>query len=131
MKATLRESIVGQAINALSKGKLLPYPEQRADFQVPAKYLASSEKRSASASPQSHSRELSPATTLTPNSNQPSRLASARASQETFADRSAHNAIEKTTHLGKPASELEKGEDPNLVTWYGDDDPENPQYVSE
>lgn len=125
MKATLRESIVGQAINALSKGKLLPYPEQQADFQVPAKYLASSEKQRQQ---QPHSRELSPAATLAPApSNQPSRLASARASQETFADRSAHNAIGKATHTGKPVSELESGQDPNLVTWYGEDDPENPE----
>ena len=127
MKDTLRESIVGQAINALSKGKLLPYPEQRADFQVPAKYLASKNEK-----PGQQASNLSPTATLAPTSSNPSRLQSARVSQETlqeptFADRSAHNAVEKATHLPKPDSEVEKGEDPNLVTWYGDDDPENPQ----
>jgi hypothetical protein len=37
------------------------------------------------------------------------------------------------TRVGQPAQqgEKEKGEDPNVVGWYGPDDPENPLYVLE
>lgn len=35
----VRESAVGQILNWASKGRILPYPDQRADFVVPSKYL--------------------------------------------------------------------------------------------
>ncbi|GAA5993980.1 hypothetical protein JCM11641_006438 [Rhodosporidiobolus odoratus] len=36
----VRDSVFGQTINYLSKGRIFPYPEQRSDYQVPAHYLA-------------------------------------------------------------------------------------------
>lgn len=35
-----RETAFGQLLNSLSNGRILPYPEQRSDFTLPAKYLA-------------------------------------------------------------------------------------------
>ena len=35
----VRESAVGQVLNWASKGRILPYPDQRADYVVPSKYL--------------------------------------------------------------------------------------------
>ncbi|ORY73242.1 putative caffeine resistance protein [Leucosporidium creatinivorum] len=35
----VRESAVGQILNWASKGRILPYPDQRADYVVPSKYL--------------------------------------------------------------------------------------------
>lgn len=39
MQHLLRESAVGQILNWASKGRILPYPDQRADYVVPSKYL--------------------------------------------------------------------------------------------
>lgn len=38
----LRESTVGELVNYASGGRILPYPDQRPDFVVPEKFLASS-----------------------------------------------------------------------------------------
>lgn len=38
----IRESTAGEIVNFLSGGRLLPYPDQRPDFVVPERYLASS-----------------------------------------------------------------------------------------
>jgi DHA1 family multidrug resistance protein-like MFS transporter len=38
----IRESTVGEIINFVSRGRLLPYPDQRADFVIPERYLVSS-----------------------------------------------------------------------------------------
>ncbi|KAK4058221.1 hypothetical protein OIO90_000960 [Microbotryomycetes sp. JL221] len=42
MLDTIRDSTVGQAINWISSGRLLPYADQTPDYVVPAKYLAPS-----------------------------------------------------------------------------------------
>ncbi|GAA5958694.1 hypothetical protein JCM3765_006006 [Sporobolomyces pararoseus] len=47
----LRDSIFGQLVNYASKGRLLPYEDQRPGYVVPARYLASSASSSPSSSP--------------------------------------------------------------------------------
>lgn len=39
MQHLLREAAIGQLLNRVSKGKILPYPDQRPDYIVPARYL--------------------------------------------------------------------------------------------
>lgn len=38
----IRESTLGEIVNRASGGRFLPYPDQRADFVVPERYLATS-----------------------------------------------------------------------------------------
>lgn len=38
----LRESTVGEIVNYFSGGRILPYPDQRTDYVIPERYLASS-----------------------------------------------------------------------------------------
>ena len=136
----LRETIVGQAVNSLSKGRLLPYPEERPDFVVPERFRLASAKGT--------SKNLSPEATLVPQSaTTPSRLPGSHPltdkthskDQETLTDATAHHAVEKATHAAGDKIQGEKQdsqgnnaaaqdlEDPYLVGWYSDDDPENPQ----
>lgn len=37
----IRESTVGEILNRVSGGRILPYPDQRSDFVIPEKYLLS------------------------------------------------------------------------------------------
>ncbi|EEB89069.1 hypothetical protein MPER_12882 [Moniliophthora perniciosa FA553] len=45
MKDLIRDSIIGQQINYLSGGRLLPYADQRPGYQVPQRYLSSTLSR--------------------------------------------------------------------------------------
>lgn len=126
----LRESTVGEILNRISGGRILPYPDQRPDFVIPERYLAT----------------FSPASASTPIT----RVASAT----TLEDRhSAVSGVTATAIHGKAAAEKEKVDGPQsdlmleagpqptetvleqlpdtkgftVVDWYGDDDPENPR----
>lgn len=39
----VRDSTVGQILNFVSRGRVLPYADQRPDYVIPARYLASSD----------------------------------------------------------------------------------------
>lgn len=121
MQDIIRESLFGQALNHLSKGKLYPYPEDRADFQVPAHFLLPHQRSAQS------SRTLTPQATAQ-STRTPSPLPHSHtreSDQQTLNDAHAQDAIEKNLQAAKQG--LEEGKDPNLVGWYSDDDPENPQ----
>lgn len=123
MQAILRESLFGQTVNHLSKGRYFPYPEDQPDFQVPAHFLVAS--TSSSSSPkEKHSRQLSPESTLSTRAPTPLPPAHrADSDNQTLSDAHAQEIVQGTAHkVG-----LEDGKDPNLVSWYSDDDPENPQ----
>jgi DHA1 family multidrug resistance protein-like MFS transporter len=124
----LRESSVGEVLNLVSGGRILPYPDQRSDFVIPERYLATSSR----------------ASTSTPITRVPS--------AETLADKASiisgatatvttgtNIAVEKVDTVGSDAT-LEAGPEPvetidksintkgfQLVDWYGDEDPENPR----
>jgi DHA1 family multidrug resistance protein-like MFS transporter len=91
-------------LNHFSAGRILPYPEQKADYVVPERYiLTPSEKGRSDATPSlgvTHTDTLSSDIEIT------------------------------TTELdqsGRPREEEVKvPKDVVLVTWEGDDDPENP-----
>ncbi|KAF8309010.1 MFS general substrate transporter [Clavulina sp. PMI_390] len=129
----LRESTVGGLLNRVSGGRILPFPDQRVDFVVPHKYLATS--------PIAPSSSSSPSADLTRvNSNE-------TAEDTKNIDPDAQKPVnEKSTGLEVPNSDtlrdeasLEAGpelaaEKPSLdtkgyvlVDWYGDDDQENPR----
>jgi MFS transporter, DHA1 family, multidrug resistance protein len=140
----LRDSTVGQIINRISHGRLLPYPDQRPDYIVPEKYKVNS-TRSPSPDPEKSrlpkvTPELVPPVAVLNPDN-----ASVRAhNRESFTSNTATVA-----HSGKDLeegnasyetlkdkidaedlhSELEKKSDPFLVDWDGPEDPENPRYA--
>ncbi|KAF7297113.1 Benomyl methotrexate resistance protein [Mycena indigotica] len=103
-----RDSTVGQIVNYVSNGRLLPYPEQRRGYVVPKHYLLPA--------------QLSDSLNGTP-------VASDAA---TLCDPKTPN-----THLKRESTlveDLEKNiidektiPDPYLVDWEGDSDPENPR----
>ena len=40
MKDLVRDSFIGQLVNRISGGRLLPYADQRSDYVIPERYLA-------------------------------------------------------------------------------------------
>ncbi|KAH8927002.1 MFS general substrate transporter [Atractiella rhizophila] len=138
MSALLRESIIGQFIHAASKGRFLPYPEERRDFEIPSKFL---QKR-----PLRASNNASIDTLVSEAPSRPQRVAVKKTLEiernDTLVDETA-GALSRTASKEKlPVSrtetlvgDLEKGkeeekvaeEDVFLVGWYADDDQENPQ----
>ncbi|GAA5855523.1 hypothetical protein JCM8547_007870 [Rhodosporidiobolus lusitaniae] len=104
----VRDSTFGQIVNALSRGKLCPYPDQRLGYSVPECYL-----RSASL---------------------PEAIDASRAAPSPVPDRA--NAASCSSSFPSPVDiekqsplRLEQGSarHPFLVTWNGDDDPDNPR----
>jgi DHA1 family multidrug resistance protein-like MFS transporter len=92
-------------LNHFSGGNILPYPEQKGDYTVPERYiLNSSEKKRGATS----SLGVTPTDTLNSDS-------------EVIA-----NEVE-LDQSGRPRNEeVAIPKDVILVTWDGDDDPENP-----
>lgn len=134
MQDIVRESIFGQALNRFSKGKLFPFPEDKPDFQVPHHFLLphhqqqqkqqASEKSSRTLTPQT-STGTSQCTTRAPTPSIPPNTHRRESDTRTLNDVHAQEAIERNLKAQKEV--LEEGKDPNLVGWYSDDDPENPQ----
>ena len=125
----LRESTVGELLNRVSGGRILPYPDQQSDFVIPERYLATS----------------SPASTSTPITRVPSAATLADkasvVSGTTATPARTNVAVEKVDTVRSDAT-LEAGPEPveavvdkssvntkgfQLVDWYGDDDSENPR----
>jgi DHA1 family multidrug resistance protein-like MFS transporter len=127
MQDIVRESLFGQAINRLSHGKHLPYPEDRPDFQIPHHFLlphqrATTEKAAPTAS---SSKTITPESTLSTRVPTPQPVRTRSHDQQTLNDAHAEEAIHHALNAAKEG--LEEGKDPNLVGWYSEDDPENPQ----
>lgn len=100
----LRDSTVGGLINTLSQGRLLPFPDQRDDFQIPKRYLIQNiSQRNANPQPQAL-----PSAVCRPDSAEHS-------DQKTLPVVSLSETAGSTT-----GNEI-------LVDWYGEDDPENPR----
>lgn len=150
MQALLRETVFGHAVNRLSKGKLLPFPEERSDFVVPARFLRDDKTQAPSQTLQEKAGQKpsvapSPTRTLTPDDSCQTTRCSSPVSgttpldqahhrdsdARTLTDAHAERIIERETHLNSNADKAQKkvedGEDRFLVGWYGDDDPDNPQ----
>lgn len=133
MQDIVRESIFGQALNRFSKGKLFPFPEDKPDFQIPHHFLLPHQQQQQQHTSEKSSRTLTPqtstgtsgVTTRAPTPSLPPTAQRRESDNQTLNDVHAQEAIERNLNTQKDV--LEEGQDPNLVGWYSDDDPENPQ----
>ncbi|KAJ7646873.1 major facilitator superfamily domain-containing protein [Roridomyces roridus] len=101
----IRDSTVGQLINRASKGRFLSYPEQRADYVVPARYLL----------PSSELAEEKPQVSSPPDT--------AVKRESTISTLAAVDVESQKKQIGEETSIP----DPYLVDWDGELDPENPK----
>ncbi|KAK4704006.1 MFS transporter, DHA1 family, multidrug resistance protein, partial [Phenoliferia sp. Uapishka_3] len=109
MKDIIRDSTVGQILNAVSKGRLLPYPDQRPDYVIPARYLST-------------------------NASTESAPVSRRPSAATLVDSQIvlqESPVDVEKGVEKPVAEFEEPANPFLVTWDGPNDPDNPRNWSQ
>jgi len=106
MKDTLRDSTVGQFLNSVSGGRILPYADQKPGFIFPDRSQA----------------DLFSGTSATVRDSTgtmpPQRLNS---SNQALVARDIENV--------QPDAKLAKKADLNLVDRYGPDDPDNPRLV--
>lgn len=119
----LRDSTVGQIVNYLSKGRLLPYADQRPGYVVPARFLASSERK-----PKETGSDV---TTLCDEDREKKNMVSGTTTPaateldrvSTLVPATAVEALEK--QLTDKAGEIP---DPYLIDWE-EDDQDNPRSV--
>ncbi|EPQ57270.1 MFS general substrate transporter [Gloeophyllum trabeum ATCC 11539] len=100
-----RETFAGTIVNFVTHGKALPYPEQSTGFRAPEYFCPEWQ----AAHPDAFRRPSTSSEQTTIGDTQP---------QEKGKEKRQENV---------QPEEAEKGLDPNLVTWYGPDDPENPR----
>lgn len=122
MSDLIRDSAFGQIVRALSGNKVFLYPEEK-DPEVWTRYLDKKKSanlaRTGTAEPEKQQEKDSEKDDGRPdNSRQPS----SGASSETHVD--DENA--KVNQTSGAKVDPEKGRDVDLVTWYGEDDGENP-----
>lgn len=116
MSDLIRDSTIGGWINYVSKGKYLPYADQRADYVVPNKYIY-------------QSCDYSPTETLTekgittPKNPQDPELGVANLAS--VSERWRDGALE----LEKEEERKAASHDFKLVDWDSETDPDDPQYV--
>ncbi|KAF7978666.1 hypothetical protein HWV62_45194 [Athelia sp. TMB] len=128
MSDLLRDSVVGQFLNFVSGGRVLPYADQRDDFVVPAHLRSDGISRSASRA------------TIVGDTSPPDlkKVVSVEKSLSEFAAPTLTNAdpeggnpdLEKVRDelaIAKLHPEQVTEQDPNLVGWYGPDDQDNPR----
>ncbi len=112
-----RDSTIGQAINYISNGRIFPYADQRPDFAVPSHFLLPSSQR--------------PSTTASPDSD----ATTLCGDLETFGGAGVQLTRESTLTIDLDTEKQKQidtalDSDPYIVGWYGDDDQENPRFVS-
>jgi len=147
----IRESTVGEIINLISRGRLLPYPDQRPGFVIPERYLLSRDETSPTPGASFSTHPVDGAGAIDESAKSPQWLSDAPTripSSDTIrseADRLSKSSAARATkdleggdvHPDAEASpkELEQAletaqvevGDYILVDWYRDDDPENPR----
>ncbi|KAH8917183.1 MFS general substrate transporter [Atractiella rhizophila] len=130
LASVLRDSAVGVSLHYLSNGRLFAHPEERPDFVVPAIYLPK---------PASDPLSRGSNATLAPIEEEDVKNRHAEQSEEDIKGRKLERTASNAT-LAADGSDVEKGKldekepegekkaiDPNLVDWYDENDPENPQ----
>lgn len=126
----VRDSTLGQLINWATSGRVLPYRDQRPDYVVPSKYLSSAFSSRAptvcaqggQGKPQPELADFSrrsSAGTLASNEQTP--VGSPAAAHKNLHD------IEKDLADAERGQDVPEVPDQFLVTWEGDDDPDNPK----
>ncbi|KAF9267172.1 MFS general substrate transporter [Marasmius fiardii PR-910] len=114
MTDLLRDSTLGQAINALSGGRLLSYADQRPSYQIPSRYLLSPPLSQVSTIVNGEEKAQKP-TYSTPS---PSPAPSTRKPD-------SGNDVETLKDV--VIDQAEKAGDEYLVDWDGPDDQDNPR----
>lgn len=115
-----RETTVGQLVHWLGKGKLLPYPEERADFVLPDKYRGISSSPSKTLE-KSGSDNASPADGSTPaavsSSATPARSSSSHDDDATLNNQPMSQSTdpEKSAKTGEPAAPKTKAPPGTIV----------------
>lgn len=104
----VRDATVGQVLNRLSRGKLLPYPDQRPGYEIPERYLV--KQPAEPSSPSIESQRPCDGATLVDTSG-----------VQTPVD------LEKFDSEKKPSPV--DAFNPYLVDWDGPDDQDNPKYA--
>jgi DHA1 family multidrug resistance protein-like MFS transporter len=121
----IRDSTIGQIVNYLSSGRLLPYPEQRPGYVVPKHFLLPSSERKNS------DVVASDAATLCGD-------ACDKSKDESTLSSAPDTEIKRESTISTLTADLESQKqvddstavpDPYLVDWDGDSDPENPRSV--
>lgn len=107
-----QDTFIGFLLNRLSKGKLLPFPEERPGYVPPAQYMPGYKTQQA----QKHQHSSS----------------ASSSSARTASDLPSHPVVgeqksESQDSLEKPPTDMEDNSDPYLVDWLGPNDPQNPQ----
>ncbi|KAJ7484680.1 major facilitator superfamily domain-containing protein [Mycena latifolia] len=114
----IRDSTIGQIINYLSSGRLLPYPEQRPGYVVPRHFLLpSSERKDCEA-------VASDAVTLCGDTPKDASKISSPPDTEIKRESTLVADFESQQ---KQVDDATTVPDPYLVGWDGDSDPENPR----
>jgi DHA1 family multidrug resistance protein-like MFS transporter len=117
----IRDSTIGQIINYLSNGRVLPYPEQRPGYVVPKHFLLPSSERSDSDA------VASDAATLCGDKTKEESKTSSPPDTEMKRESTASTLAVDLESQQKHLDEATAFPDPYLVGWNGDSDPENPR----
>lgn len=148
MKDIIRDSSIGQLLNSISGGRILPYADQRAGYVIPDRYRVDSLSRAASratligdTTPPDLKKTLSVEKYIS-ESTLPTRPQSAVVSSATSirtivresiiptnleaGDTLAEKLRDELTYA-QIHPELAKPENLDLVDWYGPDDSDNPR----
>jgi hypothetical protein len=134
MSAYIKDSIFGITVNYLTNHRLFPHPEEKSDFQIPSQFLPPNATSSNSPRPriQSLRSGLSRASTLnvTPPQEDKNFIKESdedKAIPQDSPEKLTPDDIEKAMNgTGAPEPKAQVS-DPNIVGWYSDNDPENPQ----
>ncbi|KAJ7136130.1 major facilitator superfamily domain-containing protein [Mycena epipterygia] len=119
----IRDSTIGQIINYLSSGRLLPYPEQRPGYVVPKHFLLpSSERKDLDAVASDAVTLCGDAATLCGDASKISSPPDTEIKRESTASTAVDLESQK-----KQVDDATAFPDPYLVGWNGDSDPENPR----
>lgn len=118
-------------INKISRGKLLPFPEERDDFVPPEQYLPGYKTRHHSKSRDSQqltppSRTSSDASETTQVGQQQNVANKEKAGGSNTPQRSRSASQDQHENAEKPPESMEDDSDPYLVDWNGPNDPDNP-----
>lgn len=110
MRPIFRDSTLGQCLRFLTRNRIASYPEHLSDFALPAEY---SRAQTTSSEPKPQSISDSSKTTLEGHSKQ---------------SKDDLKSTQQQNEGNSSSVEPRRAEDGTiLVTWYSDDDPDNPQ----
>ncbi|KAL0574441.1 hypothetical protein V5O48_007504, partial [Marasmius crinis-equi] len=133
MKDLVRDAVIGQIINYLSGGRLLSYPEQKPEYQVPARYLSTSRLSPASTAAGIISETKHESLTEKKHESQlnggsdSATVVDHAPLAPTHRPGSAEDSNTLTDATANPSKDPEQGQDAFLVDWDGPNDPDNPK----